>query len=150
MGSFLDMDNPPLSIVFRTRGDYDLDFIYFCAINCKGTFGAFGISGGADFPTEQDDSVTEIRAFLGRQNGTELALYFFRVLSLGQAQTAADADTVGVANNASGFCIEVSQKKIRSLAPDTRQPEKLIHGSGNLSVVVGQKHLSTISLALCL
>ena len=45
----------------------------------KGTLTAFWGSGGANIPPEQNNAVTEIAAFLRRQDSTQLLFHLFRV-----------------------------------------------------------------------
>ena len=72
------------------------------AVGSKGTFPALGISGGTNLSAEPDDPVTKIRTFLRRQDFTQLSLYFFWLFALGKTKPAANANAVGVANNAAG------------------------------------------------
>ena len=68
----------------------------------QGTFLAFGLPGGADLPAKQHDPVAEVVALLRREDGPQLPLHLFRLLALGKAQPSADADAVGIADNAAG------------------------------------------------
>ena len=78
-----------------------------------------GTLGGTAVSAEKDDSMAEIRAFLSRKNCTELFFYFLRFLALGKTQTAADADTVGIADHTAGNTVQIAQQQIGGFAADT-------------------------------
>ena len=63
----------------------------------QGALVAFGRSCNADIPSEQNDPMTEIRAFLRGEKFTELFFYLFRFFSLRQPQPATDTNAMGVA-----------------------------------------------------
>ena len=50
----------------------------------QGTFVAFRAPCCADLPSEEDDPVAEVGAFLRGEDLAELALYLFRVFSVGK------------------------------------------------------------------
>ena len=72
------------------------------------TFPTFGVPGGAAVTSEEYDPVTEIAAFIRRKDRPELLLYLFRLLAFGKAQTAADADTVSIADYAARNTVQVA------------------------------------------
>ena len=102
----------------------------------QGAFMAAGISGGTAIPTKQDNPVAEVTALFRRQDLSQLLFYLFRVLALGQSQPSANADTVGIAYYTSGDTVQVPQQQIGGLSAYTRNPEQLIHSSGNFPVIV--------------
>ena len=78
----------------------------------QGAFAALWVSCRADVSAEENDAVAEIRAFLRRQDGSELLFHLLRVLALGKAQTTANTDAVGVTDNTAGHAIKITQQKI--------------------------------------
>ena len=78
-------------------------------IGAQGTFSAFGRTGSADIPSEQDDAVTEITALLRRQDVPQLPLHLLRILALGQAQAIGNANTMGIADHRR-LMIQVAQQ----------------------------------------
>ena len=83
--------------------------IPFLTMHGKGTFLAFGIPCGADLSAEQHDPMTEIAAFFRGQDLAQLPLHLLRLFALGQTQTTADANAMGVANHAAGLLINITQ-----------------------------------------
>ena len=73
-----------------------------------GAFSALGITGGTEIPSEQDDAMAEIRAFLRWKNGSQLALHLFRLLAVTQTHPAADADAVSVTDHTSRNGIQIA------------------------------------------
>ena len=68
------------------------------------------ISSRTNIPTEQNNAMTKVRAFFGGQNLAKLTLNLFRVLgAVGQTESAADADTMGIADNAAGDSIQITK-----------------------------------------
>ena len=90
------------------RGHILLSVHFFTQMGQR-TLAASWRAGDADFPPKENDPVTEVTAFLRGQNGSELAFHLFRLLTLGKTQTAADADTVGITDNAAGLTVKVTQ-----------------------------------------
>ena len=84
-------------------------------------FSTLWIAGGASIPTEEDDTMTEIRAFLGRQNGPQLPFCLFRVVALGKTQPGANADAVGITDDAAGYIVQIPQKKIGGFPSHARK-----------------------------
>ena len=84
--------------------------VHVAAEQRQGTILALGAASGANFSTEEHDTVAKIGTFLRRQDGTQLAFHFFRVFAaIGQAQSAADADAMGVAHHTAGCAVEIAQ-----------------------------------------
>ena len=61
---------------------------------------------------------------------------------MAQAQLAADADAVGIADYAAGDLVDISKQQIRRFPTYTGQPQQLLHGAGDLSTVVAEQHLA--------
>ena len=76
-----------------------------CAKLGEGTLCTLGRAGGADVSAKQNDAMAKIAAFLRRQDGPQLLLHLLRVFSLGKTQSAADADAVGVADDAARHAV---------------------------------------------
>ena len=93
--------------------------VEFSAVGSQRALTAFGISGGAAIPAEEDDAVAEIAAFFRRQNGTQLLLHFFRLLSLGKPKALADANAVGIADHTARNTVKITQKQIGGLSAYT-------------------------------
>ena len=108
----------------------------------QGAFLAFGLSCGADLPAEEDDPVAEVVALLRGEDQPQLALHLFRVLALRQAQAAADADAVGVADDGAGLFMDIAQQEVRGLAPDAGDLQQLLHGPRDPAAEIRQKHLT--------
>ena len=72
------------------------------------TLCAFGRPGDTNLPTEKYAPVAEVAAFLRRQIGTELLFHLFLLLAFGKSQTAAYANTVGVADYTAGLTVKVT------------------------------------------
>ena len=87
----------------------------------QGAFAALGVSGRANIPAEEDDSVTEVGTFFRRQNGAKLLFYLFGVRSLGKSQSTANPDAVGVTYHTAGDAVQITQKQIGGLSANTGQ-----------------------------
>ena len=85
----------------------------------QGALAAFGIAGGAAVPAKEDDAVAEVGAFLRGEDLAQLLFHLFGLLALAQAQTAADSDAVGIADDTAGNTVEITQQKIRCFSTNT-------------------------------
>lgn len=121
--------------VFRLR-------IELFTVHGQRAFAAHGIPGGAAVPAKEDDPVAEVRAFLRGEDLAQLLLHFFRLLACTQPQPPADADAMGVADDAARDGIQVAQQQIGGFPPHAGQAQQLLHGAGNFSAVVRQQHLT--------
>ena len=99
----------------------------------KGTGVAKGIFRAANIAAEMHYSVAKVALVFARY---KLFHSFLRILlSLGiKAQSSADADAMGVSNDAAK-AENVAQKQIGNLSANSGQGEKLLHSSGYLSVI---------------
>ena len=79
--------------------------IKFSAVHAQRTLTTLGRPCSADIPTEEDNAVAEITALLRGQDLPQLPFNLLRFLTLGQTQSAADADTMGIADNTAGDAI---------------------------------------------
>ena len=85
--------------------------------------------------------MAEVAGLLGRDALAQLPLHLEGVLgTVGNAQTAGDADAVGVADVAL-LTEDVAQDKVGGLAAHTGEGSQLLHRSGNLAAVLFQKLL---------
>ena len=137
--------DPPLSTAYAwSRGDMiSLGGRYLPAEDGKGTTDTVRLPGGTAVPSKEHDPVAEVAALFGRKDGTELMLHFFWVFSLGKSKTAADADTVGVANDASWSGIEIAHEKIGRLSAHAGDLKELLHSPWDFSAIVGKEHLAS-------
>ena len=90
--------------------------IKLLTVHGQRAFAAFGVPGGTAVPAEEDDAVAEVGAFLRGEDLPQLLFHLFGFLALAQAQSAADADAVGVADDGAGDAVEVAQQEIGGLA----------------------------------
>ena len=63
--------------------------------------------------------MTEIAALFRRQDGPELLFHLIRFLAFAQTQPSADPDAVGIADNAAGNGLEITQQKVGGFSSDT-------------------------------
>ena len=132
-----------MSTAYADReGRIPLNLIDLVAMDRQGAGIALGISCGAAIPAKENDAVAEIGAFLRRQDGAQLLFHLFRLFSVRKTQAAADADAVGIADHASGCTVKVTQQQIRRFSTHTGDAEQFLHGTGNLTAVVGKQHLT--------
>ena len=102
----------------------------------KGTGVAKGIFRAANIAAEMHYSVAKVALVFARYKLFHSFFSFQRILlSLGiKAQSSADADAMGVSNDAAK-AENVAQKQIGNLSANSGQGEKLLHSSGYLSVI---------------
>ena len=88
------------------------------------------------------DAMAEVTAFFRWQDGPQLALHLFRILSLGKSQLAADADAMGVADHAARLGVQIAKQQIGGFAAYARDAQKLLQSAGDFATVIGQQHLA--------
>ena len=80
--------------------------------------------------------MAEIAAFLRGKNGAQLLFHFLRLFAMAQSQSSADSDAMGIANNTAGNSVQITQKQIGGFSANAGDPQQLLHGSGDFSLVV--------------
>ena len=129
MGSFLDKNNPSLSLDYADKeGVIPLVFMDLVAINSQGTFAAFGIPGSADLSAKKHHAMTQIAATLSGENIADYALYFLGILFLFGIHTepAHDPYKMRIADDR-WPAVKISNKKISNFPAYSGQSAKGIY-----------------------
>ena len=95
-----------------------------------------GVSCGANFSAEVNNTVAEVIGLFRRQDFTQLMLHLFRLLRCGDAQTVGNPDAVGIADHTAGDTIQITQQQVGSLSAYTGNFQQFLHSAGNFSTVI--------------
>ena len=108
----------------------------------QGTLRALGAAGDTHRPAVEDHAVAEVVGLLRGEYGPQLLFHLGGVLgTVGKAQQAGDADTVGVGHHHAGGVVHVPQNQVGGLPPHAGELQQVLHGVGDPPAIIPNQHL---------